>query len=268
MRTFAEDITELASSRRTQTAQRGKGGELIRTWTAADMTIEPSGEFMTGTLGFSSPEDRKVFNAEAWSWVKGELIGLDAASRGTVVPFAVDLRESHRWVAFAPTGRIQPVTFASGLERALNTAVAEAGLIPTEWEVDLVTSRAEIEEWLETHPLVYFMRRIVKMSNPGREFDSDRAEMRALAARKKTEEFSAQRGRTLDIDSETFAEKIDGTQTGDVELQLIAHREGAGDVKFYSRRSADEELIDDFGADLMRGMEFVLVALQVYARGR
>lgn len=86
MRTFAEDFTELANSRLTQTTQHGKGGELLRTWTAADLTIDPDGDFMTGTLGFSSPEDRKVFNTEAWSWVKGETFDLDAASRATVGP--------------------------------------------------------------------------------------------------------------------------------------------------------------------------------------
>lgn len=148
-------------------------------------------------------------------------------------------------------------------------AVAAAGLIPTEWEVDLVTSRAEIDEWLAAHPLVHFMRRIVKLSNPGRELDSDRAEMRALAARKKTEEFTAGRGRTLDVSSEAFADKLDGTQTGDVELQLIARRQGGeGSVKFNSKLSADEELIDDFGMDLMLGMELVLAALQLYVSDR
>jgi len=269
MRTFAEDFTELANSRLTQTTQRGASGDLLRTWTAADMTIDPDDDFMTGTLGFSSPEDRKIFNAEAWSWVKGETFDLDAASRATVAPFAVDLQESHRWVAFAPTAKIRPGSFAYGLEHVLNRAVGEAGLIPTEWEVDLVTSRAEIDEWLREHPLVHFMRRIIKTSNPGRELDSDRAEMRALAARKKTEEFTALRGRTLDITSEAFNDKLDGTQTGDVELQLIARRDGgAGNVKFNSRLSADEELIDDFGIDLMVGMELVLAALQIYVRDR
>jgi hypothetical protein len=233
------------------------------------LVIEPEGNFMKGTLGFSSPEDRKVFNSEAWSWVKGETFDLDAASRATVAPFAVDLRESHRWVAFAPTARIRPGGFAWGLEHVLNRAVGAAGLIPTEWEVDLVTSRAEIDEWLQAHPLVHFMRRIIKVPNPGHELDSDRAEMRALAARKKTEEFTAQRGRTLDISSDAFTGKLDGTQTGDVEIQLIARREeGAGNVKFNSKQSADEDLIDDFGIDLMLGMELVLAALQLYVRDR
>jgi hypothetical protein len=269
MRTFAEDFTELASSRLTQTTQRGTGGQLLKTWTAADMTIDANGDFMTGTLGFSSPEDRKVFNTDAWSWVKGETVDLDAASRATVAPFAVDLHESHRWVAFAPTAKIRPGTFAWGLEHVLNQAVVAAGLIPTEWEVDLVVSRSEVDEWIRKHPLIHFMRRTIKIPNPGRELDSDRAEMRSLAAQKKTEEFVAQRGGLLDTASELFADKLDGTQTGDVELQLHAHRHNEnGIVKFNSRSAADEELIDDFGVDLMLGMELVLAALQLYVRDR
>jgi len=267
MRTFAEDFTELASSRLTQTTQRGTDGQLVKTWTAADMTIDANGDFMTGTLGFSSPEDRKVFNTEAWSWVKGETVDLDAASRATVAPFAVDLQESHRWVAFAPTAKIRPGTFAWGLEHVLNQAVGAAGLIPTEWEVDLVTSRSEVDEWIRKHPLIHFMRRTIKMPNPGRLIDSDRAEMRALGAGKKTEEFVAERGGLLDTGSEVFASKLDGTQTGDLDLQLHAHRQNKSGIdKFSSLSAADEELIDDFGTDLMVGMDLVLAALRAYVR--
>ena len=138
---------------------------------------------MTGILGFSTPDQQKIFDPDAWSWVKGETVALDAATRRTVAPFAIDLRDNERWVGFAPTGNLRPPTFASGLEQALNHAVGAAGLIPTEWEVDLVTSRFEIEHWLQAHPLVHFMRRTIKIPNPGRVIDDDRAEMRALAAK-------------------------------------------------------------------------------------
>jgi hypothetical protein len=269
MRSFAEDLSVLAESHLTQFTQRDPQTGEPRTWTAADMSVQPDGDFMTGILGFSTPDQQKVFDAESWSWVKGETVALDAATRRTVAPFAVDLRDHQRWVSFAPTANLRPQTFASGLEQALNNAVIAAGLIPTEWEVDLVTSRAEIDQWLQDHPLVHFLRRTIKISNPGRIIDDDRAEMRALAARRKREEFSATRNGALDINSEEFRRKLDGTQTGDLELQMVAHdAEGSGQSKFNSRNAADESLIDEFGFDLMLGMELVLAALRVYVRGR
>lgn len=269
MRSFAEDLTVLAESHQTQFTQYdAKTGE-TRTWTAADMTVQPNGDFMTGVLGFSTPDQQKIFDADAWSWVKGETVALDAATRRTVAPFAVDLRDHDRWVGFAPSANLRPITFASGLEHALNQAVAAAGLIPTEWEVDLVTSRAEIDEWLREHPLVHFLRRNIKMPNPGRIIDNDRAEMRALGAGRKTEEFRAPRNGALNIESEEFREKLDGTQTGDLELQMVAHEPvGPGQSKFNSKTAADESLIDEFGLDLMLGMELVLEALRTYVRGR
>ena len=269
MRSFAEDFTVLAESHLTQFTQRDPQTGNIRTWTAADMTVQPDGDFMTGILGFSTPDQQKIFDPDSWSWVKGETIAPDVATRRTVAPFAVDLRDSHRWVGFAPTSNLRPPTFVSGLEQALNHAVSAAGLIPTEWEVDLVTSRFEIDQWLQAHPLVHFMRRTIKMPNPGRDLDDDRAEMRALAARRKTEELSAGRNGALNINSDEFVRKLDGTQTGDLELQMVAHDpQGGGLSKFSSRNSADESLIDEFGLDLMQGMELVLGALQLYVRSR
>jgi len=269
MRSFAEDLTVLAESHLTQFSQPDPQTGNTRTWTAADMSVQADEDFMTGVLGFSSPDQQKIFDADSWSWVKGQTVDLDAANRRTVAPFAVDLRDGQRWVGFAPTTNLRPATFASGLEQALNRAVSAAGLIPTEWEVDLVTSRAEIDQWLQEHPLVHFIRRTIKIPNPGRDLDDDRAEMRALAARRKTEEFSAGRNSALDINSDAFVQKLDGTQTGDLELQMIAHdAHGSGLSKFNSRNSADESLIDEFGLDLMLGMELVLDALRLYVRGR
>jgi len=269
MRSFAEDLTVLAESHLTQFTQPDPQTGNTRTWTAADMSVQPDGDFMTGILGFSTPDQQKIFDPDAWSWVKGETVALDAATRRTVAPFAIDLRDNQRWVGFAPTSNLRPPIFAFGLEQALNHAVSVAGLIPTEWEVDLVTSRFEIDQWLQAHPLVHFMRRTIKIPNPGRDIDDDRAEMRALAARRKTEEFSAGRSSALDISSEQFARKLDGTQTGDLELQMVAHdAQGGGLSKFNSRNSGDESLIDEFGLDLMLGMELVLGALRLYVRTR
>lgn len=269
MRSFAEDLAVLAESHLTTFMQPDPQTGNTRTWTAADMSVQPDGDFMTGILGFSTPDQQKIFDADAWSWVKGETVALDAATRRTVAPFAVDLRDSQRWVSFAPTANLRPTIFTSGLEQALNHAVSAAGLIPTEWEVDLVTSRAEIDEWLRAHPLVHFIRRTIKIPNPGRDIDDDRAEMRALAAKRKKEEFSAGRNGALNIDSDEFRQKLDGTQTGDLVLQMVAHdAQGSGQSKFDSQNAADESLIDEFGLDLMLGMDLVLEALRVYVRDR
>lgn len=269
MRSFAEDLTTLAESHLTQFTQPDPQTGATRTWTAADMSVQPDGDFMTGILGFSMPDQQKIFDADAWSWVKGETVALDAATRRTVAPFAVDLRESQRWVGFAPTANLRPTVFASGLEQALNHAVNAAGLIPTEWEVDLVTSRTEIDQWLNAHPLVHFLRRTIKMPNPGRVIDDDRAEMQALAARRKTEEFRAGRNDALNIESEEFRQKLDGTETGDLALHMVAHEPtGGGQSTFNSQNAADEKLIDEFGLDLMLGMDLVLEALRLYVRDR
>jgi len=264
MRSFAEDMAELAETHSTRFFEqtRDRPG---RTWYAADMTIDPNGDFMTGTLGYSSREQRRTFNERAWSWIKGEPHDVDAASHETVVPFALDLRETKRWAAFAPTNRIRPKTFADGFTRVLNQAVAHAGLIPTEWEVDLVASRAHVNEWLQVHSLVYVLRRTIKFSNPGRHLDDDRQEMRALAARRMSEEFKSSTKGILNISSQEFSNKLEGTETGDIEIYMRARgTHGAGDAIFRTTNSPDEGLIDDFAGDLMRGMEMVLAALRQY----
>jgi hypothetical protein len=269
MRTFADDMRELAESRLTRFEETGTTNKPSRTWVAADMTLDASGDFMTGTLGYSLVEERRSFDNEAWSWVKGQTEVSDTASENTVVPFAVDLREDQRWVAFATTNRLQPAGFAYGLERVLNQAVSDAGLIPTEWEVDLVAARARIEEWLRENPLVHMLRRTVKFTNPGRDLDEDRREMQALGARRKTEEFKAPPNATLDTSSPQFNNKLDGTETGDLEL-LIKSRghQGVRDVTFSTTSAADLSVVADFERDLMRGMEIVLAALREYVMNK
>lgn len=269
MREFAEDMTELARSRRTAFIEPPTEMSTAKTWFAADMEIGADGNFMVGTLGFSEPAERRQFNPEEWSWIKGDTAVSDTASEETVVPFAVDLRNSQRWVAFATAARLQPPSFTKGLQEILNQAVAEQGNIPTEWDVDLITSRSSVDAWLRTHPLVHKMRRTVKFSNPGRDIDADRQEMRALAARRKTEEFAAARNGVLNTDSEEFRSKLNGTETGDLELELCARGDlGVTEATFKSKEQADQQQIDDFGRDLMRGMQEVLGALREYIAGK
>src|SRR6266545_5352803 len=89
----------------------------------------------------------------------------EGASRRTTVPFAVDLREDRRWVAFAPSARIQPASFRRGFAAVLNTAVARLQLWPSEWEFDLVLQKRTVEEWIAEHDQVFYFRRKVKLTN-------------------------------------------------------------------------------------------------------
>jgi hypothetical protein len=55
MRSFAEDLTELTESHLTQFTQPDPQTDETRTWTAADMSVQLDGDFMTGILGFYVP---------------------------------------------------------------------------------------------------------------------------------------------------------------------------------------------------------------------
>jgi hypothetical protein len=263
LRTFREDVADLAHSR--QTRFREPYEEAYRTWIAADMLIQPDGDFMTGTLGYTTRETRRIFEDEAWSWIKAQTEESEGARPDAVVPFAIDLREQQRWVAFAPAPRLQPKMFTRGFKRVLNHAVAETGLVPADWEVDLVASRRNVEEWLDNHPAVHLLRRTIKFSNPGRDLDRDRQEMRALSAQRKTEEFKASGRGALNISSPEFRSKLDGTETGDLELYLESRgAPGAGDAVFRSIDSPDQRAIDSFGRDLIQGVGVVLEVLRQY----
>src|SRR6266511_1956249 len=183
----------------------------------------------------------------------------EGVSKRTMVPFAVDLREDRRWVAFAPTQRIQLASFKKGFAVVLNAAVQSLRLFPSEWEFDLVLQKRTIEEWIAEHGEVFFFLRKVKLSNPGREIDDDRAEMRALAARTKEESFRASYNRTLNLEgSEAFSRKLDGIDTGDLEVVLRARGAGGTQFEFRSEKQPDGTLVTDFGDNLEEGMELVL----------
>lgn len=269
MRDFAQDMAALAESRMTVHIERNTGDRPAKRWVAADMNLTPDGVFLTGLLGFSEQQQQVTFDHESFSWMKGQVEDADSASEQTIVPFAVDLRPGQRWVAFATTGRLQPSTFRGGFERVLNEAVAALGFIPTAWEFDLVTSKSRIFDWLRENPLVHQMTRTLKFSNPGKDLDEDRRQMRALAANRKTEEFKAARGQILNINSEEFQGKLDGTETGDLDVVLHARgSHGVTDVKFNTRDSVDESRVEDFGTNLENGIDVVLRALIEYVQSK
>lgn len=269
MRSFGEDMRVLAQSRLTQFVEPGSEQSPGKTWIAGDMSVDTTGDFMSGTLGFSEKAERREFDSESWSWVKGPSQVTDTGAEDTVVPFAVDLRNAQRWVAFSTAARLQAPSFVRGLGLVLAQAAVDAQVIGTEWEVDLITSRASIYAWLRDNPEVKLLRRTIKFSNPGRDLDDDRTEMQALLARRKTEEFAAPRGRSLDTKSPLFLSKLDGTETGDLELELRASgRHDVTEATFKSVEQADCRKVDDFGRDLMYGMEIVLGALREYVVGK
>jgi hypothetical protein len=176
---FTEETKALLESRETRALIKERTEQ--REWIAADLELDPSGDFMMGVLGFSHPKRLTDFDEETFSWIKGERRTEHGASERTMVPVAIDLREDHRWVAFATAYRVRPPSFAKGLV-VLTRAVTEAGRLPVEWDVDLVTDITDVEEWLAHHPDVYNFERFVRFPNPVRTLDDDREEMQKLAA--------------------------------------------------------------------------------------
>lgn len=269
MKPFAEDMRLLAASHRTEARGPAAGPSVTRTWFAADMVVVPDGDFMTGTVGFSEKQEHREFDRNSWSWLKGPTHRADAGTEQTVVPFAVDLRDANRWVAFATSGRMQAPTCATGLARVLKAAVEAARLLPAEWDVDLVTSRKSVEEWLIDHPDVFELSRTVKHTNPGLDLDRDRSEMRALDAGRKTEQFRARYGQTLDSSSDTFYDKLDGIQDGNLSVVLKARGGSSGaEQTFSSENRPDAAQVEDFGSDLEAGIDVALRAVRYYAEGR
>lgn len=264
MRPFAEDIRVLANSRRTTHSER-KAGAPTRHWFAADLHLTPHGDFLLGTLGYSEELEHREFDADAWSWVKGETRWANTGSEQTVVPFAIDLHEHGRWVAFATASRMTSTRCRAGLQHVLREAVSASRLIPADWDVDLVTSRSTVSEWLAKHPRVFNFVRTLKFSNPGLDLDGDREEMRAFGANRKTEEFAARRGGTLVTDGDDFQRKLAGVERGDVEIELSARTDAAGQTAVFKSKDTPDQLeVDDFGVNLEVGMDTVLHALQMY----
>lgn len=269
LRPFSDDMRALAASHRTRYREDKRPNQPARTWFGADMELTPDDAFLTGTLGYSEQQEHRSFDTSHWSWIKGETRAADAGSEQTVVPFAIDLAEDARWVAFATAGRLHGNQCAAGLRHVLREGVLQAGLIPAEWDVDLVTSRSSVFEWMRAHPDVRFLRRTIKFTNPGLDLDGDRSEMRALGANRKAEEFAAPYSGTLDTGGPDFSRKLEGIETGDVTVSLEARGEGPGHVaKFTSTDQPDRELVVDFGNDLELGVEIVLGVLRGYSRRR
>ncbi len=238
-----------------------------RHWIAADLELDASGDFLMGIIGFASEERLRDYETDARSWKKGPMRLEVGASKATLVPFAVDLREDRRWVAFAPARRIRAGAFATGLQTLLASAATQQGLVPSEWEIDLVASRMRVYEWLEEHPDVSVFVRIVKVPNPGRDLEGDIAEMKALAARSKQERYSPAYGRTLDFRShpDVVAVLLEGIDTGDLQVRLSSR---SGVRTFDSRHELERGSVEDWGEDWDRATHLMLEAVREFSEGR
>lgn len=261
-RSFALDLMLLADSHLTEVVEEAAREHAQRHWIAADMTLTADGRFLTGVLGYSESLTQLDFNRDAWSWQKADQREANAGSEDTVVPFAIDTDEEHRWIAFATARRMQATQFRRGLELVLQKAVSQQATIAAAWEVDLITARAEVDQWLSQNPRVFALTRTVKFTNPGRNLDDDRQAMRDLRARRLTESYAAHPHQTLDTHSPEFVEKLDGVETGTVEIDMKARSEDGSSVhRFTTRKRPAHTLIDRF-TDLHEGMGHVLDALR------
>ena len=239
-------------------------------WIVGDIEVDESTTFLSGIIGFTDPETRLHFDETADSWIKALSEEVEGASSKAVVPFAIDLRPDRRWTASVTSPRVHAETFRRGIELALNAARYERGF-RTDWEVDLVTSPATVDEWVERHPEVRLIRRTIKLPNPGRDISEDIREMRVLAAGRKQETYTArynQNLRAVDDEGRTsraIKNLTTGMDTGQVELYLEA-RGPAGVYKFWSTSKADETYVTDFADDWQLGIAFVLDALREYSK--
>lgn len=263
VRPFPEDMRLLADSH--ETHARFTGLE----WVAADLRIDASEDFLAGVLGFMEEEQLTTFDADSFSWIKGERREELGATKRTMVPFAVDLREERRWVGFGTTSRIRASTFRQAFAVILNAAVARLGLFPSEWDVDLIASAESVREWIREHPDVAAMTRVVKYPNPARDFDRERQEMRELAARSKTERFVPQRSGRLNLeDSELFDQFLEEAELGYVEIRLTSREGHQQKAHFSTAKDADHTVVDSYGDDLALGMERVQDAVRRFSQGR
>ncbi len=268
MRPFAEDMLHLAESRKL-VYDDFRSSNSPKRWFAADLKLTPEENLLSGTFGYLEQQTHRKFDSDSWSWSKGERDQSDTASDESVVPFALDVSDHGRWLAFTTAARMRPNQGRAGFENLLKQAVLDCGLLPLDWEVDLVTSKSSVEQWVTAHPHVFKMFRTLKFSNPGLNLDQDRAEMRELGARMKKETYSAWRGRTLNTKSDDFSRKLDGVERGDVELEMHSRgASGQGKVIFRSEDSPDKVEVEDYGSDLDFGVSLVVSELQRYRSAR
>lgn len=261
IRPFRDDVQVLATQGRLELRATVRRVEFI----AADLAITLDDNFLTGLLGFAEEETLRQFEADTHSWLKGETTEFHGATRQTVVPFAVDLREHRRWTAYVTTGRIRSTFFRQAFEAVLNHAVGAMGLLPVDWEVDLVMSTTALTDWISEHPDVIQIRRTVKLVNPLKDVDEARRKMRALRGDRYRDVISAGRNETLDVANDSFQRHIAPIETGDAVVEITARMGEAGTQRFKSETHSERTVIPPYRQDLQAGIERVLGVLATFS---
>jgi hypothetical protein len=155
------------------------------------------------------------------------------------------------------------------LAATLNEAVAVLGLLPSEWEVDPVSSVDTVYEWMQTHEEIMKFTRHVRLTNALVDVDEDRRLMRELGAREDTQTYKAGRNDTLRLrDNPIFNALIEPLETGDIDVVLVARAGDTGYNTYSSRAHADRTFIPTFGPDLERGIQEVLAVLRQFSEQR
>lgn len=267
-RPLSEDIAALVE------AQNTHADEAEREWVVTDLQFDPSEDFVTGMLGLIDQEWRRSVDLESFSLIKGERQEVGGASERAISPFAIDVREGRRWVAWAKAPRLSVSRFNYGLGAALNAGVMDLELWPRPWDVDSVVSSTSVRQWLRENPRVAKFRRTVMRSNPGRDLDDDRAAMKALNARRLTEEIAPPPNESLsltDLDGdlkEVVDRLLQGLASGDLHVYIESRGDGDRRKKYNSRQKSDETWISSFGDNFEAGLDAVLDALREYSERR
>jgi hypothetical protein len=271
-RTFRDEMTNLAAAGEMRVTVPNRESLVADSveWVARDLALSDDGSVLSGLIGFATRQRIYVAQEDEQSWLKGEQTTPEAGSDDTLVPFAVDIRDDRRWVAFATAQKIRPAGFANAFQAALQGALEGITPFPSMWEVDLITDRSTIEEWLAEHPAVVVFRRTVRHPNPVRDLSVVHQEMADLHAKSKREEFRAYPGETLDVraDTDTLGRLLEGVDKGWVDAYFQAQGDGGTRPRFNTRLASDEEFVEDFRDDLSRGLDLVTRALRNYSARR
>ena len=171
-----------------------------------------------------------------------------SSSPGEAIAFALDLQR--RSLALAPPEPVDAPELARRVESAFDSVGHRVLRAPDEvsFEVDLVSSRERLREWLRAHPDVHEMTVWVRHRNPGLDLDEDRAKMVLLRARRMQETMEAWPNRTLAIDPEEAAAQLgEEIEQGNADVVLKAAPPEAPEV-FDSRMAPEtEQLVDALG---------------------
>jgi hypothetical protein len=174
------------------------------TWIAADLEVTHD-DLLVGIIGYTTAAVMTHFDPTEWSWLKGTQTVEEGADISTLAPFALDLDERRRWVAFAPTGRLNERTFPGGFQAVLNEALIRQDEVFSDWEVDMVSSGIALRDWVSRHPDVVEMKLTLRLSNPGRDLSADRLAMRNMGSAKLEKRFFPQRNQSLAVGEELDA---------------------------------------------------------------